>query len=370
MDSFAFVIHPLHPKADVARKYPRLARLLPVGVIHFLSRYWPPLVLSHIVGVQSIATGREVEGWLLACPLSARQMLQLPTHVVYAKIIQTGRLAERLGARIVGLGAYTSVVGDGGWTVAQALDIPVTTGSSYTVSLTSRTLLKAAVEMDIRPETATLAVVGATGAIGSACARLLAGKVRGLILVGRNHRRLEKLKEQVAALRDGPVWAVTEIEAIRQAELIISTTSAGQPIIHSHHLKAGAVVCDVARPPDVSPQVMRERNDVLVVDSGLARMPGRIDLGFDYGLPPGLTFGCVAETMALALEGRFEDYTVGKNLAVGKVREIEQIAARHGFRMAELYSFGHPVMTDQIQAIRPRGGSTSRAGLGPASEVV
>jgi len=144
MDSFAFILHPLDPKADVARKYPNLARLLPVRAIHFLSLYWPPLVLSHIRSIRSAATGREVEGWLLACPLTARRMLEVPPRVAYRKIIQTGRLAERLGARILGLGAYTSVVGDGGLTVARALQIPVTTGDSYTAALSVQALLEAA----------------------------------------------------------------------------------------------------------------------------------------------------------------------------------------------------------------------------------
>ena len=41
--------------------------------------------------------------------------------------------AEKLGAKIVGLGAFTAVVGDAGITVARNLNIPVTTGNSYTV---------------------------------------------------------------------------------------------------------------------------------------------------------------------------------------------------------------------------------------------
>ena len=55
-------------------------------------------------------------------------MLELPVQTVYKKLIQTGRLAEKLGAQILGLGAFTSVVGDAGLTVARELEIPVTTG--------------------------------------------------------------------------------------------------------------------------------------------------------------------------------------------------------------------------------------------------
>jgi predicted amino acid dehydrogenase len=351
MDSFAFILHPLDPKADVARKYPNLARLLPVRAIHFLSLYWPPLVLSHVRSIRSAATGREVEGWLLACPLTARRMLEVPPRVAYRKIIQTGRLAERLGARILGLGAYTSVVGDGGLTVARALQIPVTTGDSYTAALSVQALLEAAERVGIAPEQATVAVVGATGAIGGACARLLAPRAGRLLLVGRRADALEAMRAELSAGANGPVEITTDIAAIRSADLVLSATSAGRPIIFPEHLKPGAVVCDVARPRDVSMRVHREREDVLVVDGGLAQTPGGVGLGFDYGLPPGLTFGCMAETITLALEGRFEDYTVGKELDIGRVREIQEMAARHGFRLAPLHCLDRPIPPERIRAV-------------------
>lgn len=351
MDSFAFILHPLDPKADVARKYPNLARLLPVRAIHFLSLYWPPLVLSHVRSIRSAATGREVEGWLLACPLTARRMLEVPPRVAYRKIIQTGRLAERLGARILGLGAYTSVVGDGGLTVARALQIPVTTGDSYTVALSVQPLLDAAAQVGIEPEHAVAAVVGATGAIGGICARLLAPQVRRLLLVGRRADAMEAMRAELSGSAGGPVEVVTDIAAVRSADLVLSATSAGRPVILPEHLKPGAVVCDVARPRDVSIRVHREREDVLVVDGGLVQTPGGVGLGFDYGLPPGLTFGCMAETMALALEGRFEDYTVGKELDAGRVREIQEIATRHGFRPAPLHCLDRPLPPERIRTV-------------------
>jgi fatty aldehyde-generating acyl-ACP reductase len=66
MDNFAFIIHPLDPKRDMKRKFPLLGSLLPVPVINFVSRYFPPLYVSHITGARSEATGKEVEGWFAA----------------------------------------------------------------------------------------------------------------------------------------------------------------------------------------------------------------------------------------------------------------------------------------------------------------
>ena len=172
MDSFAFIIHPIDPKRDVSRKFPFLGKVLTEGQIDFFSTYFPPVYISEIEGIASQATGKQVKGWFLACPYTPRRMMQLPEGAVYRKIIQTGRMAERLGANILGLGAFTSVVGDAGTTIANRLAIPVTTGDSYTVMMAAQAIRDAAKVMDIEMKDATVAVVGATGSIGRVCAEL------------------------------------------------------------------------------------------------------------------------------------------------------------------------------------------------------
>ena len=97
MNNFAIVIHPIEPQKGVARKYPLFGKL-PPRVIDYFSRFFPPVFLSHIVGARSEATGEEIEGWLLACPMTPKRMLEVRTSIAYHKIVQTGRLAERLGA--------------------------------------------------------------------------------------------------------------------------------------------------------------------------------------------------------------------------------------------------------------------------------
>ncbi|HRF93732.1 MAG TPA: hypothetical protein PLZ51_00995, partial [Aggregatilineales bacterium] len=83
--------------------------------------------------------------------------------------------------------------------------------------------------------------------------------------------------------------------------------SAVHAVIEPRHLKPGAVVCDVARPRDVSRLVADQRDDVLVIEGGMVEVPGDVDFHFDFGFPEGKAYACMAETMALALEGRYED---------------------------------------------------------------
>ncbi len=143
--------------------------------------------------LQSKATGKVLKGWLIACPLTAARMLELNERIAYHKIIQTGRLAERLGAGILGLGAFTSVVGDGGITVANSLDIPVTTGDAYTISIAIQAVRQAAALMEIDLASTTAAIVGATGAIGRVCAEYLANDVSRLYLNWPQRRQITEI---------------------------------------------------------------------------------------------------------------------------------------------------------------------------------
>ena len=353
MDTFAFIIHPINPKRDVSRKFPLLGRILTERQIDFFSTFFPPVYISEITGIISEATGKEIKGWFVACPYTPRRMLELPHRSVYRKIVQTGRLAERLGAKILGLGAFTSVVGDGGVTIARALDIPVTTGDSYTVAMAVEAIWEAARLMEIEPAHAVAAVVGATGAIGRVAATLLARRVGEVYLIGRRRGALETVRERIATDGGGADLKIsTEIGDLRKAQLVLTVTSALEAVVEPEHLQPGSVICDVARPRDVSAQVAAARQDVLVIDGGMVQVPGPVAFHFDFGFPPGKAYACMAETMALALEGRFEDYTVGKEISLARVEEIARIAGKHGFRLSGFRSFEKAVTPAHVARVR------------------
>ena len=354
MDTFAFIIHPIDPKRDVSRKFPLLGKYLSVKQINFFSTFFPPVYISEIHGLRSAATHKEISGWFVACPYTPARMLELPERTVYRKIIQTGRLAEGLGARLLGLGAFTSVIGDAGITISKHLSIPVTTGDSYTVAMAVEAVREAARVMEIPLGQATAAVVGATGAIGAVSAELIARDVARLWLVGRRTAALEAVRERIAASPRAmaQVNISTGMKALAETDLILTVTSAVDTVIEPEHLKPGAVVCDVARPRDVSAQVAAARDDVLVIDGGMVATPGDVKFNFNFGFPPGMAYACMAETMALALEGRFESYTLGKNITVEQVETIAQIAARHGFRLGGFRSFERAVTPAQIERVR------------------
>ncbi len=365
MERFAFVIHPLQVE-DFARKYP-FTRFLPPHWVESAFRRVPPLVVSHITGVRS-SQGTEAEGWFLGLPMTPRVMLESDPEFVYGRLVRCAQMASELGARILGLGAFTKIVGDRGVTVASRSPIPVTTGNSYTAATAVEGALLAARRLDISPAQARAAVVGATGAIGAACARLLARHVAHLSLVARGRERLERLADRIR--REAGCWveATDQVRrAVADADIVLTVTSATGVLVEPEDLKPGAVVCDVARPRNVSREVYARRDDVLVLDGGVIQVPGEVDFGFDFGFPPGTCEACMAETMILALEGRYESYTLGPEVQLERVEEIAGLARKHGFRLAGFRRFERAIPEEEVEQIRRRARSRRRAPVGGGS---
>jgi predicted amino acid dehydrogenase len=349
MGDFAFIIHPIELE-DVFRKL-KFMRRWPASLVESTISFLPPFKVSEINGVRSV--NAETSGWFVSCPLTSRQMLSLPEEKVIKKIINAGRVAERLGARIVGLGAMTSVVGDAGITIAKNLSIAVTTGNSYTVATALQGTKKAAIAMGIDIDQADVLVVGATGSIGSVCARILAREVKFLTILARDKSKMDHLAARI--LRDSglAVKVTADVKrAVQRADILITVTGSAETIIDVDDLKPGAVVCDVARPRDVSRRAAELRDDVLVIEGGVVEVPGDVDFGFDFGFPPKTSYACMAETMILALEGRFESYSLGRELSIDKVDEIALLAEKHGFKLAGFRSFERALSDVEISKIR------------------
>lgn len=349
MDSFAFIIHPIHID-DVTRKFD-LARYVPESVLENALKLAPPIKVSEITGVES--KYNKAKGWFIACPMTSRQLIHEPVEQSYKKIISSVKVAQRLGARIVGLGAMTSVVGDAGITINDSVDIPITTGNSYTVATAVQGIKKAAQLMDIDYRRAEILVIGATGSIGKICAEILARDCRYLTLSARNSEKLEHIARKIMYETGIAVNTTDNLKsALKTADLIISVSSAIDTIIEPKDLKSGSVVCDVARPRDVSLRVAEEREDVLVIEGGLVKVPGNVDFNFNFGFPPGYSYACMAETMILALEKKYEAFSLGRDLTINQVDEISDLAKKHGFELAGFRSFERPVTMEKITRIK------------------
>jgi predicted amino acid dehydrogenase len=358
VSKFCFVIHPLSLD-DIARYEPG-AKGKGEPILRKIMEWMPPYAAVHVTGVRT-PDGRETEGWFVAAPLLPEQMIDFPREEVYKRVLGAIEIGAQLGAQVAGLGAFTGVVGDAGITINERSPIPVTTGNSLTIAAGVQSLFRGAAEMGVDPGTSTAAVVGATGSIGAACVRLISSRVERLILVARNETRLRKFHDQVAGELPCATEYTTDVAAaVRRARLVLTATSSTQDVIQPEDLPIGAVVCELSLPHDVSRRVAAERPDVLVLEGGNMRVPGNPRFErvrepgteFDLNLPARTALACMSETMILALEGRLEPYTLGRGIKLEKIVEIEAMAARCGFELADMRAFDAAITPEKIASTR------------------
>ena len=349
VNRFSFVIHPL--SQEQLKKDPTIklaARYGPSGFMDAVEKimaYSPPFIYSKVTGIKS-PTGVEAEGWLITVGGTPKQMLAHSAEFTYKRLLQAAKMSKRLGAQIMGLGAFTKVVGDAGKTVAKLADLPITTGNSYSASGALWAAADAGRRMGLlkvekgKKLKGNAMVVGATGAIGSVCCRLLAMAFTDLYLIDVRHSKLLALKESI--LDETPE---TNIEISTRADkyledmdVIVTATSAGggKSVIDIMKVKPGCIITDVARPLDLSAEDVAKRPDVLVIESGEILLPGKNVEMRDIGLPPKVAFACLAETIVLALEGRYEIFTIGREIEWQKVKEIYQMGLKHGMKLAAI----------------------------------
>jgi predicted amino acid dehydrogenase len=343
---FAFVIHPL--SQDFIRKGFAIPKGTPKFImnrVETVAAHLPPMVYCKMENIVS-PTGAEAEGWLISVGGTPKEMLARSPEFTYRRLLHAAKIAEGLGAQIMGLGAFTKVVGDAGITVARRSSIPITTGNSYSASGALWAAADAMRRMGLvelkkgaKKVPAKTMVIGATGSIGSVSARLLAMAFDEVVIAARDLKKLEELKKSI--LKDTPDAKVTcsndYDDLLADMDMIVTSTSgAGKKILDITKVKPGCVITDVARPLDLPPEEVAKRPDVLVIESGEIELPTKVRGMKSIGLPPNVIYACLAETIVLALEGRFEVFTIGRDTEWEKVKEIYKLGLRHGMKLSAI----------------------------------
>ncbi len=386
---FAFLVHPLYLRNY--REFEESLEIFSAEEIKDLFDRVNDVLEPFVVSKARITskTGKKAYGEFISVSRTSDELMNMPHEQVMKELTSAVNLAKERGAKIVGLGAYTSVVTKGGRELRN-LGVALTTGNSYTVAAAVDATLEAARRLGVPIEETVAAVVGATGSIGRATALFLAEKVNSLILIGNPHneehgrRRLQKLIAEIYQflsredlhsggaiydfVRNHPsspppdaeieqfqkfaaevagqspiIYTVDLGNYLPSADIVVTATSQVNSLITPDMLKFGAVVCDVARPADVSVEVKEARPDVLVIDGGVIAVPGTPDLGWNFGFEKGLAYACMSETMMLALEGRYEHHSLGVDINTESIGLFKELAQKHGFQLAGFRSFDKPL---------------------------
>jgi hypothetical protein len=67
-----------------------------------------------------------------------------------------------------------------------------------------------------------------------------------------------------------------------------------------------------------------------------------------------VVYACLAETIVLALEGRFENFTVGRNIEWDKVHEIYKLGLKHGMKLAAISGINGVFSDEDIAMVREK----------------
>jgi len=328
---FAFLAHPRNLK-DATNKFFFLKFLPKPILLLFLKHMWP-VIASEITGFKDL-NGKPVRGYFIVISMLPEQILKDKKHVT-KKIIQAIKLAEKRGANIVGLGALTSSITDGGKDLVGKVNVSLTTGNTLTSCVAFLDVQNIAKVKGIDLNNETIAIVGATGSIGSAVSRLIVRDyTANLILVGRTMSHIELLKKEIFEIRkDNNVEVTDSLDRISSAGIVIVATSSSSAFIKSEHLKNGAIVYDITQPRNVSSDVLNERSDLIMIDGGLVKIPDA-RINFNVGLPKGVFFGCLTETMILSAEKEFDKLSLG-HIDLEGIDFIRDKFNKYGF---ELYN--------------------------------
>ena len=342
--TFAFTVHPrARLREDLARAWRPLG-LVPESVYDAALRRLPlpPITMA---GVQ---IGGERVGHIVLVPFGARHLLS-DIEGGRRRVSRAVDRAAALGADVVGLGALTATVTAGGATLRGRSDIGVTNGNAFTAAIVEDQIRMLLPHVSARATRPHIAIVGASGSVGSAVTKLLArdpAEAR-LTLIARSAPRLEALAASVAG--DVDVTVALTIDAVQGADLVVLLTASADTILGPDHLAPGAVVLDATQPRNTSPALATARPDVLVVDGGIVSIPSLRLTGGEIGLPDGRSYACFAETAILALTGHRGHFSIGNPT----LEQIDDIRARAGelshlgFRMAAPTSFGAPVVLER-----------------------
>jgi fatty aldehyde-generating acyl-ACP reductase len=342
-----FLIHPTSA-AYVRRTFPGAKTDADIATL--LRSFKPSRDYS--VRITSL-TGAEVEVLVYGLPLMPEDFLSRPREEVMGLLLEGAELARADGVKLLGLAAFTSIVPSSGLQIQRTVGIPCTSGNTYTAAIAVRGLLAIADEMKRDLSACTVAVVGATGSVGSPCVDLIAAhRPKRLLLVARN---AERLKNRAQRVRDefgiDVAWS-TDLEALLAADLVFISASATTALVEPHLLKSGAMVCDVSIPHAVSQSIFEKRPDVLVMEGGFVRVHETVmrslkatSLGAENAvnlaslmpcsafLAGGLWAACLAEVFLLGLEGKFENIGLGA-ITAEQALAMEAIGTKHGMSVA------------------------------------
>ncbi len=295
----------------------------------------PPQLVEN-VEVKS-ATGISIEGSYIDSCFVPEMLSRFKT--ARRKVLNAMELAQKKGINITALGGFTSIIFEN-FNLLQHKQIRntslewerFTTGNTHTAWVICKQLEINAPRIGIDLKKATVAVIGATGDIGSAVCRWLINKtgISELLMVARQQKPLALLQKE---LDGGTITSLDE--ALPQADIVVWVASMPKTIeIDTDNLKKPCLMIDGGYPKNLDEKFQGE--NIYVLKGGIVEFFN--DIGWnmmelaEMQNPQREMFACFAEAMILEFEKCHTNFSWGRNnISLEKMEFIGSASLKHGF---------------------------------------
>jgi len=295
-----------------------------------------PPQLVETVQVSS-ATGQVIEGAYIDSVFVPEMLSRFKT--AKRKVLSAMELAQKHGIAITALGGFTSIIFEN-LNLLNEQQIRntrlewerFTTGNTHTAWVICRQVEQNAPLLGIDLNRAKVAVVGATGDIGSAVCRWLQRRGVGeLLLVARRPQPLQDLQ---SALGEGRI--LSQQEALAEADVVVWVASLPQgQSIDATSLRRPCLMIDGGYPKNLDSRFAGE--GVHVIKGGIVEFWQ--DIGWqmmavaEMDNPRRQLFACFAEAMLLEFEAIHTNFSWGRNnISLANMELIGEASLRHGFK--------------------------------------
>ena len=305
----------------------------------------PPQLVERFEVVS--ATGATIQGAYIDSVFVPEMLRRFKT--AKRKVLNAMELAQKNAITISALGGFTSIIFED-MNLLREQQVRATTlewqrfttGNTHTAWVICRQVEINAPQVGIDLSRARVAVIGATGDIGSAVCRWLSQRtgVAELLLVARKQQPLRDLQEQLGGGR------ILNLEdALPEADVVVWVASLPESLsLDASRLRRPCLMIDGGYPKNLDSRV--EADGIHVLKGGIVEFHRDINwqvvaLAADMARPQRQMFACFAEAMLLDFEGWHTNFSWGRNnIDLERMEQIGAASQRHGFQPLSLKTAG------------------------------
>jgi predicted amino acid dehydrogenase len=315
---------------------------LSIDKIKEVYTYIPPRNLFELT-MNSKKTGA-IKGAYLECFIAPDELDMAHLQKNIGKVMETCDLAAKMGASIVSLGGFSSIVLESGNAALTKINgTNFTTGNTLTSAFIAKGVEKACEYWDQPLADATVLIIGSTGDIGSACVSYFSGKVKKIILCARNAGPLKKQSCELSSTGINNTYSITIREHVKDADIIISVASSIIADNDFDQLSDHTIVCDAGYPKNLQNKYLNNHQRYFlggmgVVEKGYSSEDDMHESFYQFPVK-NAAHGCILEAIVLAMDQCYCAFSKGKgNITVSAMEEILEMAKSHGIEPAPLFN--------------------------------